>query len=564
LTSHPAATCWIFICRRAINFANYCEEIIVLKIASVERMRLIEAAADAAGLSYDQMMQNAGRATGLRAMAILAGRENARVTVLVGPGNNGGDGLVAGRIIAQESSATVRFYLLKKRDENDPNLITARDTGALIADAEDDQRYRVLQNMIASADLLIDALFGIGIRLPLTGDAAKLLQNIHRTLNELGDEVTEMPIIMPALPAPAVRHLPYILAVDCPSGLNCDTGALDKNAISADETITYIAAKPGLFKFPGASAVGKLTISTIGVPQDLPELKAETSLLVDAAAVRERLPARPPNSHKGMYGRALIVAGSGNYIGAPGMAAAAAYRAGSGLVTVAAPPNVVNILSGRLFEPTWMPLPSDGAAKLIRGELDSVSALLIGPGWGRESGTRDLLTSLLDQKPENFPPLIVDADGLNLLSEIENWWTLLPKNTVITPHPGEMSRLCKTDTATIQANRWAIAAQKTKEWGIVVLLKGAHTLIAHPDGQLAALPFKTDALAKAGTGDVLSGVIVGLLAQGLSPFDAAVVGGYLHGLAGELAAQQTSARSVVAGDVIDSLGAAFRQIETVS
>jgi ADP-dependent NAD(P)H-hydrate dehydratase / NAD(P)H-hydrate epimerase len=535
----------------------------MLKITSVEQMRQIEAATDATGLSYDQMMQNAGRATAIRAMAVLAGRENARVTVLVGSGNNGGDGLVAGRIIAQESGAAVRFYLLKKRDENDPNLKAVREAGLLVADGEDDQRYRVLHHMVGSADLLIDALFGIGIRLPLGGEAAKLLQSIQRTFKELQTGEAEMPIITPSLPSPTVRRLPYVLAVDCPSGLDCDTGALDKNAIPADETITYIAAKPGLLTFPGAGAVGKLTVSTIGVPSDLPELKGEKRFLVDGAAVHERLPERPPNSHKGTYGRALIVAGSGNYVGAPGMAAAAAYRAGAGLVTVAAPPNVVNILSGRLFEPTWIPLPPTGALELIRAELETVDALLLGPGWGREDATRDLLIGLFDQKAENFPPVIIDADGLNLLSKIENWWALLPKNTVITPHPGEMARLCQTDTATVQANRWALAAEKAAEWGVVVLLKGAHTLIAHPDGQIAALPFKTDALAKAGTGDVLSGIIVGLLAQGLSPFDAAIVGGYLHGLAGELAAQQGSTRSVIARDVIDSLGVAFHQIEKI-
>ncbi len=535
----------------------------MLKISSVEQMRKIEAAADAGGFTYDQMMQNAGRATAIRAMAVLAGLENARVTVLVGSGNNGGDGLVAGRIIAQESGAAVRFYLLKKRDEDDPNLKAVREAGLLVADAEDDQRYRVLHHMVGSADLLIDALFGIGIRLPLTGEASKLLQSIHRTFKDLQMGEPELPIITPSLPSPTPRRLPYVLAVDCPSGLDCDTGAIDKNSIFADETITYIAGKPGLLTFPGAGAVGKLTVSTIGVPDDLPELKTEKHFLVDGATVRERMPARPPNSHKGTYGRALIVAGSGNYVGAPGMAAAAAYRAGTGLVTVAAPPNIVNILSGRLFEPTWMPLPPTGALELIRAELTSVKALLLGPGWGSEDTTRDLLIGIFEEKPENFPPVIIDADGLNLLSKIEKWWEILPKNTVITPHPGEMSRLCQTDTATVQANRWELAAEKAAEWGVVVLLKGAHTLIAHPDGQIAALPFKSDALAKAGTGDVLSGIIVGLLAQGLSPFDAAIVGGYLHGLAGDEAAKKGSTRSVLAGDVIDSLGAAFQQIEQV-
>lgn len=535
----------------------------MIKIASVESIRRIEAAADAAGLSYAQMMENAGRVTAERALALLAGRERPQVTILVGPGNNGGDGLVAGRVIAQESDALVRFYLLKKRSEDDPNLKAVRDLGLLIADAEDDQRSRVLHHLIGSAHLLIDALFGIGIRLPLQGDAAKLLQAVQRTLNELRAQQPEMRTITPNLPQPNTHAAaPYILAVDCPSGLDCDSGVPDRLALAADETVTYIAAKPGLLTFPGAAHVGKLTVSTIGLPQDLPELKAEKWHLVDSEDARARLPARPLNSHKGTYGRALVAAGSAQYIGAAGLAAQGAYRVGAGLVTVAAPPQVVAALSARLLETTWLPLTPENALRQILEALPACSALLLGPGWGREPATRDLLLHLLRQRPDPCPPLVIDADGLNILSEIDQWWTLLPPNTVITPHPGEMARLCGLDTAAVQASRWSIAAQKAAEWNLTLLLKGAHTLIAAPDGALAALPFKTDALAKAGTGDVLAGMIAGLLAQGSSPFDAAVAGSYVHGLAGERAARWSgSARSVTASDVLDAIGQAFQLIE---
>jgi NAD(P)H-hydrate epimerase len=163
-------------------------------------------------------------------------------------------------------------------------------------------------------------------------------------------------------------------------------------------------------------------------------------------------------------------------------------------------------------------------------------------------------TADADVSDTNLPPLVIDADGLNLLSEIENWWTLLPPRTILTPHPGEMARLAGMETDEVQSNRWEIAARKAADWNAIVVLKGAHTVIAESDGRVAVLPFKTDALATAGTGDILAGAITGLLAQGLSPFEAAFVGGYIHGLAGQQAAEWLgSTRAVIAGDVLDSL-----------
>lgn len=566
----------------------------MVKILSVEQVRAVEAAADASGLTYDRMMQNAGRAVAERVLKLAAGREDIRVTVLVGSGNNGGDGLVAGCIIAQQSTAQVRFYLLKTRDENDANFKAVRDAGLFIALAENDHDYRVLRNIVASADIVIDALFGIGVRLPLKGAAEKVLRAVRQALNDEQRPAGDGRIITPSRPAQPVPHArPYMVAVDCPSGLDCDSGELDAGAIFADETVTFIAAKPGLLQFPGAAAVGELHVATIGVPNDLPEMQVDAPLLVDAELVRALLPPRTANANKGTFGKALIVAGSANYVGAPGLAAMAAYRAGAGLVTVGAPGPVASALGGHLLEPTWILLPHDmgvlveGAARLIRQEAARYDALLLGPGWGRETSTRDLLLSLFEisargQQPRRpigfaaaaaeaalsesstaaFPPLVIDADGLNLLSEIENWWDKLPPNAVLTPHPGEMARLAKMEIQDIQAWRLEVARNKAVEWKTVLLLKGAHTVIAEPGGQTAILPFKTDALATAGSGDVLAGIITGLLAQGLSPFLAAVAGAYLHGLAGLNAARrQGSTRSVVAGDVLQTLGETFQMLE---
>jgi ADP-dependent NAD(P)H-hydrate dehydratase / NAD(P)H-hydrate epimerase len=561
------------------------------KVVTVEKMRAVEAAADASGLSYDTMMQNAGRATALRVMQVLGGRPDARVTVLVGSGNNGGDGLVAGAVIARESGAQVRFYLLKARPDDDANFAVVRDAGWFVALAEDDRDFRVLRNMVASADVVVDALFGIGLKLPLRSDAAKVLRNVDQAIHDDTQPARgEIEVVAPAVPAIQSPVRPYVVAVDCPSGLDCDTGQLDKNALSADETVTYIAAKPGLFEFPGAAAVGQLYVSTIGVAPDLPELDGETAFVADGALVREWLPARPANSNKGTFGKAMIVAGSTNFVGAAGLSSMAAYRVGAGLVTVGAPGPVVGALSAQFLEPTWLLLPHDmgvlsgQAAPLIRKESAAYDALLLGPGWGRESTTRDVLTALFgsvdaaktgvsrtmgfvaggsqveaaETTESKLPLLVIDADGLNLLSEIDQWWTLLPKRTILTPHPGEMARLAKLETATVLADRRQIALTKAAEWGVVLVLKGAHTLIADPEGRMAVLPFKTDALATAGTGDVLAGMITGFLAQGLKPFEAAVVGGYLHGLAGEQAAQKKwNTRSVIAGDVLNNISQAL-------
>lgn len=556
----------------------------MIKVVSVATTRQIEKTANDTGLTYDVMMQNAGRAVATRVLNKLRAhpsQEQVRVTILVGPGNNGGDGLVAARLIAQESSAQVRCYLLKRRDENDPNLKAARDAGLFIANAEDDQRYRVLYNMVASAHIIVDALFGIGVRLPLEGEAEKLLRQVQAALKEAPERDLETAMFTPTEPEPSLpRAAPYVVAVDCPSGLDADTGALDKNALHADETVTFIAAKPGLFLFPGAEAVGKLTIAQIGIPEDTAPLKAETWMVADADTVREWLPKREAGAHKGTFGKAMIVGGSVNYSGAPALSAEGAYRVGAGLVTVAAPPQIVPIVGSHLTEATYIILPNDlgvisaPAAEVVREDAAKYNALLVGPGLGREKTTGEMLAALLDPtgkkagrhraigfgitreaqaiEAENntkLPPLVIDADGLYHLSQMERWWTLLPENTVITPHPGEMSQLTGMATAEIQADRWKIAANKAREWNVVLVLKGAHTLIAEPGGRVVVLPFKTTALATAGTGDVLAGMIAGFLAQGMAAFEAAVVAGYVHGLAGQQMEFQVGAYGTTASDI---------------
>ena len=564
----------------------------MIRVTSIEQIRAIEKEADANGYSYDDMMASAGRATADRALALIEDIEEPRVTVLVGSGNNGGDGLVAGLFIAQDrQEAEVRFYFLERRD--DEYAQTARDAELFIALAEDDADKRVLRNMVGSADLVIDALFGIGVRIPIRDEAQKILRQTKRAINERSRTTPEKLVINPAKTG-QIPRVPKVkvLAIDCPSGMNCDTGEVDSNVIRADETITFIAAKHGQFKFPAASIIGDLSVADIGVSPKLETIKSVNDYVIDAAIVQEKLPERPLDSHKGTYGRALIVAGSVNYVGAPALSAEAAYRSGAGLVSVAAPSTVVLPLMGQLREVTWFMLPhdmgviADGAASVVAKELHKMAALLVGPGINTEKTTGEFLEKLLKQpqsaakKPKrslgfgtssddnnneddetvSLPPLVIDADGLNLLAEIDTWWELLPENTILTPHPAEMGRLTGIETSEVQSNRWNIARENATKWNCVVVLKGAHTLIATPSGEVYVLPFKTDALATAGTGDVLAGLITGFLAQKVDAIDAAIVGSYVHGLAGMLAAEDQNSRSVLASDVISQIGEALQRI----
>jgi NAD(P)H-hydrate epimerase len=286
--------------------------------------------------------------------------------------------------------------------------------------------------------------------------------------------------------------------------------------------------------------------------------------------VKFYLPGRPSESNKGTFGKVLVVGGSANYIGAMHLSALGAYRGGAGIVTVATSAPVINLLAGNMPEVTWLPLPdnegaiSEQAVTTVLGKIGIYEALLMGPGLGQSEQSQAFIQAFFTSSQFNAPNLVLDADALNILAKIENWWELIPPYTVITPHPGEMARLCGISVADVQANRWELALQKAKEWRVIVLLKGAHTTIATPEGNLYILPFKNDALATAGTGDILAGLIAGLLASGAMPFHATIIGGYIHGLAGEIAyARYHDGRSVIASDVLASIAPAFGQLNAL-
>lgn len=530
-----------------------------MKVVTTEEMRRIEKEADAGGLSYATMMENAGCAVA-EEIGQRVEVTDKQVLVLVGPGNNGGDGLVAGRYL-HDAGAQVTLYIWKRRVKEDENFRLAQERDISTAWAEEDADLATLNTLLEGADVIVDALLGTGISRPIEG----LLKGILEVARMKTGEAKGM-----------------IVTVDVPTGLNCDTGEVDPVTVPADLTVTFAFPKLGFFLFPGAEYVGELVAADIGIPDQLAEdVQIE---FTNPEMVKAVLPERPLGAHKGTFGKALLVAGSVNYTGAACLASAAATRVGTGLATLALARSLHPILASKLTEVTFLLLPENlgvivpEAVKLLTDRISEYDALLLGPGLGREEETVEFVHRFLGlesklTKPRigflpseeavmesSLPPMVIDADGLNALSEAPDWWKHLKVEVVLTPHHGEMSRLMGRPVAEIEVDRMGVVRRMAQEWQQVVLLKGAYTLIATPEDRVFINPFANPGLATAGTGDVLAGAIVGLLAQGLSPRDAAIAGAYLHGLAGQMARDEVGEMGMVAGDLLPFLPMGIREL----
>ncbi len=515
-----------------------------MKLVSVKEMVAIEREADASGLSYTQMMENAGRGLGERVDENYGYTRQGCVLGLVGSGNNGGDTLVAlGYLVEWGWCACA--YLARPRPAEDPLVERLVHAGVPVYRAEDDPGFAQLETLLRSHTVVLDGVLGTGMRLPLKPEVAEVLDYSRRILAEM-------------------EEMPVVVAVDCPSGVDCDTGEAAPQAIPADLTVTMAAIKQGLLKFPAYDLVGELELVGIGLPQQGESLAAWRAVdrwVADETLVRKALPIRRLDSHKGTFGTALVAAGSTSYTGAALLAGEAAYRSGAGLVSMAVPAPLHAALAGILPEAIWQLLPhQDGnfapeAARVLHQNIGRATALLIGPGMGASEPAAGFLKLFLqDSTTAKLPPMVVDADGLRLLSRLPGWPRLLPSPSVLTPHPGEMSALTRLATEEIQADRESITRRFSQEWGHVVVLKGAFTVVASPEGSITVIPVATPALARAGSGDVLAGLICGLRAQGVAAYPAAVAGAWIHAQSGLRAAfSQGNAASVLARDVLQAI-----------
>ncbi len=527
-----------------------------MKLVNADQMRALEQRADKSGNTYAMMMERAGRAVA-DAIAARLGTHEKRVLVLVGPGNNGGDGLVCARHL-HDAGARVSLYVWKRaEDAADENFKLCRERKIAMIRAEDDTQLETLKQLVRESDIIVDALLGTGVTRPIEGLLKDLLQAVK---GAIGASHSDLLSLSPAPPPPRPR--PHIVAVDLPSGLNPDTGALDPATLTADFTVTFAFPKIGQLNFPGAGVVGELIVADIGIPAEW--ARDVTLEVASASEITARLPIRPRDAHKGTFGKAMICAGSANYLGAAFLAGSAATRAGAGLVTLALARSVYPIVAAAVHETTFLPLPDDqgalvpDAAQVLRERIADYDSLLVGPGLGRDPKTIEFVRRLLGDK---LLPLVIDADALFALAQTPEWWMrLAPGAAILTPHPGEMATLCGMTRDAVQNDRINIAKKFAAQWKQVVLLKGAHSVVAAPDGRITLIPFATPALATAGTGDVLAGTIVALLAQKIELFAAAVVGAYLHGFAGRMAEEEIGTAGVVAGDLLPRLPRAIRLV----
>ncbi|GEJ57179.1 bifunctional NAD(P)H-hydrate repair enzyme [Anaeromyxobacter diazotrophicus] len=493
-------------------------------------MRAIDGAAIAGGVPGMALMERAGAAVA-RAALVLRG-PGGRVVALCGGGNNGGDGYVAARVLA-EAGVPVSAVAIAAPDALRGDARAAHEAavrgGVGVAPGAELAALRA-----GPGDVLLDALLGTGLARAAGGAFAAAIARLAE-LRAGGAKV---------------------LAVDLPSGLSADTGRPLGPCVQADATVTFGFLKRGLVLHPGAELAGAVEVVDIGLPRAAAEAVPPTAELLTEEEARALVPPRPPEAHKGDAGRLLVVAGSPGKSGAAHLALAGALRGGAGLVTLAARAEVLPFaLAGR---PEAMSLALPGEGPLGPGDLEALlaaahgmDAVVIGPGIPRGPETAAALHAFLARARL---PAVLDADALNALAERPDLLAALPAPVVLTPHPGEMARLAGTTIAEVQRDRLAVAAARARAWGCAVVLKGARTVVAAPSGAPAIVPAGNPGLATGGTGDVLAGLTGALLAGHLPPFDAARAAAFAHALAGDLCAARLGQRGLLASDVAGALG----------
>jgi NAD(P)H-hydrate epimerase len=489
-----------------------------------------------------------------------------RIGIVVGKGNNGGDGLVIARQLSHVGQS-VQIFLVSPPDHFTGDALTnlqiVQNLKLPIEHIFSETALEAMEGKIAACELIVDAIFGTGLRGGVRGDIAAVIERIN------------------AIQRP-------VIAIDLPSGLDADTGQVEGACIRADYTVTIGLPKRGLLLHPGAELTGQLEVADIGFPERVINaqnicvnwMQSATNTGPLCAEVCEWIPPRPRHSHKGTYGRVFMVAGSTGMTGAAALGCEAALRVGAGLVTLGIPKSLNPILEVKLSEVMTLPLPETAEGSLAFAAKSQIlefvertsSILAVGPGLSQHPETVKLIHSLIR---ENRNPVVIDADGLNALSQgemtaespratVKALLSSLTAPAVLTPHPGEMARLIGSRPRELEQDRIGIAQQfapelsNTSEQDITLVLKGAPTVIAGADGEVWLNSTGNPGMATAGMGDVLTGVIAGLIAQGVSSFNAAVLGVYLHGLAGDIVAQSLGMHGLMAGDVLNAIPKAIQ------
>ncbi len=511
-----------------------------MKVVTAQQMRQIDQQTiEQIGIPGAVLMEHAGSAV----VQTIRQRfpECRRIAVVVGKGNNGGDGLVVARQLAL-AGQPVEVILVSPPDhfagDALTNLQIAQNLEVPITSVLSEDELEVAKNQLASSDLIVDSIFGTGLRGGVQGFVARVIECI----NETGRPV---------------------VAIDLPSGLAADTGIAEGACIQAAYTATMGLPKRGNLIHPGATFTGQLEVADIGFPPsviDAQNIEVNWTQPSDAARL---LPTRPTHSHKGTYGRVFVTAASTGMTGAAALTSAGALRVGAGLVTLGTPKSLNPILEVKLTEVMTLPLPEtvegslalEAKSYILEAVERTKSVLAIGPGLSQHPETVALVHSLVR---ESDAPTVIDADGINALSKSKDILSSLSPQTVLTPHPGEMARLIDETVGALERDRIGIAQRFAETHNLTLVLKGAPTVIAGSNGEVWINSTGNAGMATGGMGDVLTGLIAGLIAQGASSFDAAVLGVYLHGLAGDIVAESIGMHGLMAGDVLDSVPKAIQ------
>ncbi len=489
----------------------------MIKVCTTELMRETDRhMIEDIGIPSAVLMENAAHAV---AEAVLNCGKSGLCAILIGPGNNGGDGLAVLRILAQEGREAVGILLCdpqKFKGDALLNYTIVRSLNLPLTDSLDP---------IERAAVIVDALFGTGLDREIT-DAKQLEALYHSNESKA-----------------------YRIAVDIPSGINGNSGKLMGDAFRADETVTFVAMKRGHLLTRELECIGKLRVASIGMTDVEHEDLLKREQLIDGKAVHALLPKRKRVSNKGSFGKALIMCGSEGMQGAASMAASACIRTGAGLTRAFVPRGIISAFAAI---PEAMVLADD--EDIVDRQLDWADAVCIGCGIGNDASKQYKLERTLKCGKK----AVIDADALNLMAVERELLSLLDENHIITPHPGEMARLIGSDIYAVLGDAVEIALSFSKEHGCTVLLKNAVSIIASPDGRIRYNSSGNPGLAKGGSGDCLSGIITALLAQGLSPFDAASAGAYLLGAAADEALSLLESRLLTASDTAYALESLFK------
>jgi ADP-dependent NAD(P)H-hydrate dehydratase / NAD(P)H-hydrate epimerase len=514
-----------------------------VKLLTAAQMRqLDQQTIEEIGVPSVVLMENAGRTT-YQILRQEFPDLDAPVVVLAGRGNNGGDGCVVARYLANAGLEVLVLLLAEKsqiRGDARINLDILEQLTVPVREITTEEALLEQIPLLEDASLLVDALLGTGLNSEVKGLYRAAITLINDT------------------PAP-------VLAIDIPSGLSADTGQPQGAAVLADVTVTYGWPKLGQILPPGRELVGRLWQVDISIPPTQADI-SQTEL-IDATNLRYLLPHRSPDSHKGNFGHLLVVAGSVGKTGAATLAGEAALRVGAGLVTVGVPASLNPILEMKLTEAMTLPLAEpEGVQALGRRALEELAAVMpgktalaVGPGIGRHQETVELVRQLVRR---STLPLVLDADGLNAVAHDLESVAEAAAPVILTPHPGEMSRLLGRLTRDIQANRLDAALELAERAQAIVVLKGAQTIIANSEGRIMINTTGNAALAQGGTGDVLTGMIGGFLAQKMEPFDAACLGVFLHGLAADVRAAWQGVCGMLAGELLEELPEVIKAFAT--